>query len=135
MILLAKTDTFLFIPIQCMAVVMISGRYRKKRRHMTQKNRCSQSHRDTLKMQKNIILKTCIFCWQITDFGISKWRATEQQITRTRTTGTATGGTFTHIPPEKWKNINCKPTEAYDVYANGIVMWEIFTEQEPFESK
>jgi len=44
----------------------------------------------------------------------------------------ATGGTCTHIAPEKWKDINLRGNEAYDVYAMGIVVWEVFTEEVPY---
>ena len=69
---------------------------------------------------------------QIADFGISKWRTMQTSTTR-KLGQSMVPGTVTHIPPEMWWNANCRATEAYDIYAYGIVLWEIFTEKEPFE--
>jgi serine/threonine protein kinase len=46
--------------------------------------------------------------------------------------GSGSGGTVTHVAPEMWLNINIKPSRSYDVYAMGVLMWEIFTETEPY---
>jgi len=42
------------------------------------------------------------------------------------------GGTVTHIPPENWHDINTCPTEKYDVYSFGIMLWELLTESHPY---
>jgi len=42
------------------------------------------------------------------------------------------GGTVTHIPPENWRDINTWPTEKYDVYSFGILLWELLSENYPF---
>jgi len=43
-------------------------------------------------------------------------------------------GTVTHIPPENWRDINTEPTEMYDVYSYGILLWELLSERQPFDS-
>ena len=79
----------------------------------------------------------CFF--QLTDFGISEWRQTQTTATRMSQAGTSRGrggaGTVTHVAPERWGDINHKATQAYDMYAMGVLMWEIFTEKVPFGSK
>jgi len=44
------------------------------------------------------------------------------------------GGTVTHIPPENWRDINTLPTEQYDVYSFGILLWELLSENHPFHA-
>jgi len=44
------------------------------------------------------------------------------------------GGTVTHIPPENWHDINIEPTEMYDVYSYGILLWELLSERQPFDA-
>jgi len=44
------------------------------------------------------------------------------------------GGTVTHIPPENWQDINTSPTEKYDVYSFGILLWELLSERHPFDT-
>lgn len=41
-------------------------------------------------------------------------------------------GTYTHIPPEVFIDINTKPDYSRDVYAFAITVWEIFTGNKPF---
>jgi len=43
-------------------------------------------------------------------------------------------GTVTHIPPENWRDINTSPTEKYDVYSFGILLWELLSELHPFDT-
>ena len=45
------------------------------------------------------------------------------------------GGTVTHLPPESWQDIDAIPTETWDIYALGILMWQLFTEQTPYRGK
>ncbi|XP_019629560.1 PREDICTED: receptor-interacting serine/threonine-protein kinase 3-like isoform X1 [Branchiostoma belcheri] len=68
---------------------------------------------------------------KITDFGLSKWKS----ITGATSIGNQgeVGGTATHIPPESWEDVNCKPDTPWDVYSYGIVLWEILTRRQPFE--
>jgi len=40
---------------------------------------------------------------------------------------------MTHIPPEKWIDINQPRTVKYDVYSFAVLLWELLTEQEPFD--
>ncbi|XP_066290314.1 receptor-interacting serine/threonine-protein kinase 2-like [Branchiostoma lanceolatum] len=68
---------------------------------------------------------------KITDFGLSKWKSITGG-TSIADQGTA-GGTITHIPPESWEDINCKPDTPWDVYSYGVVLWEILTRKQPFE--
>ena len=43
------------------------------------------------------------------------------------------GGSVTHVPPENWRDINTMPTEMYDVYSYGILLWELLSERHPFD--
>src|SRR6218665_9846 len=52
-----------------------------------------------------------------------------------KTSSRSTGGyqgTVTHVPPERWLNVNLQQNQMEDVYAFGILLWEIFTEEMPF---
>jgi len=42
-------------------------------------------------------------------------------------------GTVTHIPPERLRDYSIRLHETADVYAFGILMWEILTEKHPYE--
>ena len=39
---------------------------------------------------------------------------------------------MTHIPPESWNDINLARTEKVDVYAFGVMLWEMFSERRPW---
>lgn len=41
-------------------------------------------------------------------------------------------GTFTHIPPEVFKNSERPPDYPEDVYAFAITLWEIFSGKSPY---
>lgn len=45
------------------------------------------------------------------------------------------GGTLCYMAPEHLNDINAKPSEKSDVYSFGIVLWAIFANKEPYESK
>ena len=68
---------------------------------------------------------------QIYNFGLDSW---EQYCAEKSSSSLDSSKTVTHIPPENWRNCHTKPTEAYDVYSFGIMMWEIFTDQTAFAS-
>ena len=70
--------------------------------------------------------------FQITDFGLSQWKSYSRQHTSHNKSHTQ-GGTVTHIPPEVWEDCNYKADAKCDVYAMGILLWEIVTEKVPFE--
>ena len=70
--------------------------------------------------------------FQITDFGLSQWKSYSRQHTSHNKSHTQ-GGIVTHIPPEVWEDCNYKADAKCDVYAMGILLWEIVTEKVPFE--
>lgn len=43
--------------------------------------------------------------------------------------------TAAHIPPECSRNINLAPVKSWDVYAYGIILWEISTGKIPYENE
>lgn len=45
------------------------------------------------------------------------------------------GGTLYYMAPEHLNDVNAKPTEKSDVYSFAVVLWAIFANKEPYESK
>jgi len=68
---------------------------------------------------------------QISDFGLSKWK----DYSRSQTNAGLTQGTSSHIPPEQWKDIKRPPNDKTDVYSFGILLWEMFTEEEAYKGR
>ena len=71
-----------------------------------------------------------LWLWQICDFGLAKWKAYSQTNTDSRSRRPET---ITHVPPEKWIDINQPRTVKYDVYSFAVLLWELLTEQQPFK--
>ena len=59
---------------------------------------------------------------QLSDFGLSRWKEYTMTITATRT---PQAHTPSHVPPEKWRDSDLRPNETFDVYAFGILIWEL----------
>jgi len=71
-----------------------------------------------------------MFMAQICDFGLAKWNDYSQTISSHR----KRRGTVTHIPPESWSDSSQPRTVKYDVYSFAVLLWELFTEEKPFEN-
>ncbi|XP_073495634.1 receptor-interacting serine/threonine-protein kinase 3-like [Phyllobates terribilis] len=66
---------------------------------------------------------------QITDFGLSKIAG----VTSSATPSFA--GTWSYMAPEALNDINYRPTKSYDVYSYGILMWRLFSSEEPYHGR
>ena len=67
---------------------------------------------------------------QICDFGLAKWK----QHAATQTTDERRRGTLVYMAPEVLKVPSVSRTPTYDVYAFGIVLWELLSGKKPFEN-
>ena len=67
------------------------------------------------------------YSMQISDFGLSKWNAFAEKYTESMTRGIAAS-----IAPENWRKPNLALTEKFDVYSFAILLWEAYTEQDPY---
>lgn len=65
---------------------------------------------------------------KLADFGLSEWKTVVRSLS-----GGFPSGTVTHIPPEKWKDINFSMDTRCDVYSFGILIWEVIMEETPFK--
>ncbi|XP_069489909.1 receptor-interacting serine/threonine-protein kinase 3 isoform X2 [Ambystoma mexicanum] len=69
---------------------------------------------------------------RIADFGLSRFKRGSSFAT-----GTAEnyGGTLEYMPPEGLKeDVNYRPTQVFDVYSYGILIWAVLTGQEPYSA-
>ncbi|XP_053546943.1 receptor-interacting serine/threonine-protein kinase 3-like [Bombina bombina] len=64
---------------------------------------------------------------QITDFGLSKIIGASSS-----TKPKSFVGTLPYMPPEAFGDLNYKPTEAFDIYSYGILIWTVFSGEEPY---
>lgn len=60
---------------------------------------------------------------QVADFGLARTSTAQYIMTQTQ-------GTLTHMPPEVLAE--GKVTKSADVYAFGVILWEMFTGERPF---
>uniref|UniRef100_A0A8C5QDW7 Protein kinase domain-containing protein n=1 Tax=Leptobrachium leishanense TaxID=445787 RepID=A0A8C5QDW7_9ANUR len=63
---------------------------------------------------------------KITDFGLSNILGSSSS------RHGSCAGTLAYMPPEAITDLNYKPTKAYDVYSFGILMWSVFTGENPY---
>lgn len=79
---------------------------------------------------------------KIADLGVASFKTwsklTKEEHNKQREASSVTkknGGTLYYMAPEHLTDINTKPTEKSDVYSFAIVLWAIFANKEPYESK
>lgn len=78
---------------------------------------------------------------QIADLGVASFKTwsilTKEKHNKQKEVNSISknGGTLYYMAPEHLSDINAKPTEKSDVYSFGIVLWAIFANKEPYESK
>ncbi|KAM5129774.1 receptor-interacting serine/threonine-protein kinase 3-like [Mantella aurantiaca] len=63
---------------------------------------------------------------QITDFGLSKI------VGATTSVVPSFAGTLSYMAPEALKDLNYQPSKSYDVYSFGILVWTVFSGEEPY---
>eukprot|EP00029_Vermamoeba_vermiformis_P011339 TRINITY_DN620_c0_g1_i1.p1 TRINITY_DN620_c0_g1~~TRINITY_DN620_c0_g1_i1.p1 ORF type:complete len:642 (-),score=178.52 TRINITY_DN620_c0_g1_i1:124-2049(-) len=76
------------------------------------------------------LLLTSDFKVKIADFGLSRLKDDKMS----EKDKMNTGGTPLYMPPEMFQ-LKPETTEKCDVYAFGVILWELFTEKRPYEGK
>ena len=71
----------------------------------------------------------CLEYFQICDFGLAKWK----QQAATQTTTGHRHGTVAYMAPEVFRDPNVSRTTKYDVYGFGILLWELLSDERPFD--
>ncbi|XP_073423345.1 receptor-interacting serine/threonine-protein kinase 3-like isoform X2 [Dendrobates tinctorius] len=66
---------------------------------------------------------------QITDFGLSK------TVGVTSSSTPSFAGTWSYMAPEALNDINYRPAQSYDVYSYGILIWTLFSREEPYHGR
>jgi len=80
----------------------------------------------------NVLLveRTCSkgYVTKVTDFGLAR-------VLDNGASGimTATMGTVTYMPPELFQLAGCSVTKKVDVYAFGVILWQLCSGQQPFD--
>lgn len=79
---------------------------------------------------------------QIADLGVASFKTwskltKEEHNEQRKVTSTAkkNGGTLHYMAPEHLNDVNARPSEKSDVYSFAIVLWAIFANKEPYESR
>jgi len=71
----------------------------------------------------------CLEYFQICDFGLAKWK----QQAATQTSTGQRHGTVAYMAPEVFRDPNVSRTTKYDVYGFGILLWELLSDERPFD--
>ncbi|XP_078500960.1 receptor-interacting serine/threonine-protein kinase 3-like isoform X2 [Lissotriton helveticus] len=67
---------------------------------------------------------------RIADFGLSRFK---RGVSAAAGAVDDYGGTLEYMPPESLKDdVNYRPTQVFDVYSYGILMWAVLTEEVPY---
>ena len=79
---------------------------------------------------------------QIADLGVASFKTwsklTKEEHNEQRKAGGSagkSGGTLHYMAPEHLNDVNSRPSEKSDVFSFAIVLWAIFANKEPYESK
>ena len=75
---------------------------------------------------------------QIADLGVASFKTwsklTKEERNEQRQVA-GKGGTLHYLAPEHLNDVNSRPSEKSDVFSFAIVLWVIFANKEPYESK
>nr|XP_039260781.1 receptor-interacting serine/threonine-protein kinase 1-like [Styela clava] len=80
----------------------------------------------------NVLLNSELHA-KICDFGLSQMRMLNTLRSRSTVTASSIIGTYGYIDPQRLQDIHVKPTIKSDVYAFGILQWEILTDKISYE--
>ncbi|MFA6301705.1 MAG: protein kinase [Legionella sp.] len=78
------------------------------------------------------VLLTSTYQVKIADYGLSTVSSSTQRASTKQRGSEVHAGTFVYRAPELIKNEKLKPNQESDIYALGVVLWEIVTRQKPF---
>ncbi|XP_029310685.1 receptor-interacting serine/threonine-protein kinase 3 [Cottoperca gobio] len=83
-----------------------------------------------LDLKPSNVLLDCALNAKLTDFGLSQFSHSIMRDSDSE----VEGGTTKYMPPEAF-DLSYKPTQSFDIYSYGILLWSIATGKQPYPSK